>query len=83
MNLSQALFLHNLITDEKIDMCSHIFHILAKTAERTVSRNCLPFCRFISKILKLKGMHPSIDEHPYPQPSPINIRTLNASIGHT
>ena len=23
------------------------------------------------------------DEHPYPQPSPINIRTLNASIGHT
>ena len=28
-------------------------------------------------------MHPSEDEYPYPQPSPINIRTLNASIGHT
>ena len=31
MNLSQALFLHDLITDDEIDVCSHIFHILAKT----------------------------------------------------
>ena len=83
MNLGRALFLHDLITDEDIDACSHIFHILAKTAERTTSRNCLPFCRLISKILKFKGMHPSEDEHPYPRPSPINIRTLHASMSHT
>ena len=83
MKLSRALFFHDLITDEEIDVCSHIFHILDKTAERIASRNCLPFCRLISKILKLKGVHPMEDEHPYPQPSPINIRTLNASIGHT
>ena len=27
MNLSRALFLHDLITDEEIDVCFHIFHI--------------------------------------------------------
>ena len=83
MNLDRALFLHDLITDEEIDVCSHIFHILAKTAERIGSRNCLPFFRLISKILKLKGVHPMEDEHPYPQLSPRNICTHNASIGHT
>ena len=31
MNLGRALFLHDLIIDEEIDVCSHIFHILAKT----------------------------------------------------
>ena len=83
MNLSQALFLHDLITDDEIDVCSHIFHILAKTVERTALWNCLPFYRLISKILKLKGMHPSKDEHPYPKSSPINICTLHASMSHT
>ena len=33
-------------------------------------------------ILKLKGVYPSKDEHPYPQPSPINIHTLHASMSH-
>ena len=65
INLGQALFLHDLIINEEIDVCSHIFHILAKTAERTASRNFLPFCHLISKILKLKGVHPTEDEHPY------------------
>ncbi|KAK9983737.1 hypothetical protein SO802_033262 [Lithocarpus litseifolius] len=83
MNLDRALFLHDLITREEIDVCFHIFHILAKTAERTTSRNCLPFCRLISKILKLNGVHPLANEYPYPHPSPINIHTFNASIGHT
>ena len=55
----------------------------AKTAERTASRNCIPFCCLISKILKLKGIHPLEDEYPYPKLSPINIHTLNASIGHS
>ena len=83
MNLGRALFLHDLITNEEIDVCSHIFHILAKTVEQIASRNCLPFCCLISKILKLKVVHPSEDEYPYSQPSPINIRTLYASISHT
>ena len=59
------------------------FHILAKMDEWTASRNCLPFCRLISKILKLKGMRPLEDEHPYPHSSPISIRTLYASMSHT
>ena len=62
MNLVQALFLHDLITNEEIDIYSYIFHILSKTAERTASRNCLPFCCLISKILKLKGVHTLEDE---------------------
>ena len=83
MNLGQALFLHDLITDVEIDVCSHIFHIVAKTVDRTTSRNCIPFCCLISRILKLKGAHPLEDERPYPRPSPINICTLHASMSHT
>ena len=83
MNLSRALFLHDLITDMEIDVCSHIFHIVAKTVDWFSSRNCIPFYCLISRILKLKGVHPSEDEHPYPRPSPININTLHASMSHT
>ena len=83
MNLGRALFLHDLITDVEIDVCSYIFHIVAKTVDRTASRNCIPSCRLISRILKLKGVHPLEDECPYPRPSPINICTLHASMSHT
>ena len=64
MNLGQALFLHDLNIDEEIDVCSHIFHILVKTAERTASRNCLRFCCLIIKISKLKGVSIMEDEFP-------------------
>ena len=83
MNLGRALFLHDLITNEEIDICAHIFHILCKTVARTDLRTCIPFCCLVSRILKLKGIHPSDDESPYMKPSPINIRTLNARIRHS
>ena len=83
MNLGRALFLHDLITDVEIDACSHIFYIVAKTVGLTASRNCIPFYRLISRILKLKGVHPLEDKRPYPRPSPINICTLHASMSHT
>ena len=83
MNLRGALFFHDLITDEEIDVCPHIFHILAKTVDQTASRNCIPFYCLISRILKLKGVHPSEDERPYPRPSPITIHTLHANVSHT
>ena len=35
ISLNRALFLHDLITDVEIDVCSHIFHILVKTVELT------------------------------------------------
>ena len=41
------------------------------------------FYCLISSVLKLKGVHPSADESPYPKPSPINNCTLNASIDHS
>ena len=28
MNLGRAFFLHDMISDEEIDICAHIFHIL-------------------------------------------------------
>ena len=83
MNLGRELFLRDLISDEEIDVCSHIFHILATTVDQTASRNSIPFCRLISRMLKLNGVHPSEDERLYPRPSPINIRTFYASMGHT
>ena len=83
INLGRALFLHDPITDEEIDICAHIFHILCKTVTRIDLRTCIPFCYLISRILKLKRIHPLEDESSYPKPSPINIRTLIASIGHS
>ena len=83
MNLGQALFLHDLITDEEIDVCSHIFHILVKIDKKKASRNCLPFCCLIIKILKLKGVPTLEDKYPQPKQRPINISTLNAIIGHS
>ena len=81
MNLGRALFLHELIFDVEIDIYAHIFHILCKTVMQNDSRICIPFCCLVSRILKLKGIYPSTDESSHPKPSPINLRTLNASIG--
>ena len=83
MNLGRALFLHDLISDVEIDNCAHIFHILHKTIVRIDSWIYIPFCCIVSWILKLKGIYPSVDESSHPKPSPINLRTLNASIGHS
>ena len=79
MNLRRALFLHDLISDVEIDICAHIFHVLRKTVLRTESRICVPLCCLISRILKLKGIYPTADESLCPKPSPINMRTFNAS----
>ena len=83
MNLGRALFLHDLISDVEIDICAHIFHILRKTVLRTESRICVPFCCLISRIFKLKGIHPTDDDSPCTKSSPISMCTFNASIGHS
>ena len=83
MNLGRALFLHDLICDVEIDICAYIFHVLRRTVLRTESRICVPFCCLISRILKLKGILPTADESPCTKSCPINMRTFNASIGHS
>ena len=83
INLGRALFLHDLISDVEIDICAHIFHVLRKTVLRTESWICVPFCCLISRILKLKGILLIADESPCTKPCPINMRTFNASIGHS
>ena len=83
MNIGRALFLHDLISDVEIDICAHIFHVLHKMVLRTESRIYVPFCCLISRILKLKGILPTVDESPCTKPCPINMRTFNASIGHS
>ena len=83
MNLERALFLHDLISDVEIDICAHIFHVLHKTVLQTKSRICVPFCYLISRILKLKGILPTTDESLCTKPCSINMRTFNASIGHS
>ena len=83
MNLGRALFLHDLISDVEIDVCAHIFHVLRKMVLQTESRICVPFCCLMSRILKLKRIHPMADESPCTKPSPINMCTFNASIGHS
>ena len=83
MNLGRALFLHDLISDLEIDICAHIFHVLHKMVLWIESWICVPFCCLISRILKLKGIHPIADEFPYTKSSPINLRTFNTSIGHS
>ena len=82
MNLGRALFLQDLITNEEIDVCSYIFHILVKTAKRVASRICLPFCCLTIKILKLKVVPIMEDDFPQSKQRPINISTLNAIRSH-
>nr|POE53217.1 hypothetical protein CFP56_13621 [Quercus suber] len=67
----------------RIDICAHIFHILRKIVLRTESRMCILFCCLILRILKRKGIYLSENEVPCAKPCPINMRTFNASIGHS
>ena len=83
MNLRCALFLHDLISNVEIDICVHIFHVLRKTVLGTESRICVPFCCLISRILKFKGILPTVYESPCTKPCSINMRTFNTSIGHS
>ena len=54
MHLGRALFLHDLITVEEIDVCSHIFHILTKTAERTAG-TIFPSAALFQRSWRLKA----------------------------
>ena len=61
INLGQAQFLSNLIIEVPIDICAHIFQTIGKTAVRTATRTCLPFCSLLMKIMVLEGVRPPTD----------------------
>ena len=61
INLGRAQFLCDLIRGVSIDICAHIFQTIGKTAKRTATWTCLPFCSLIMKIMVLKGVCPPRD----------------------
>ena len=56
INLGKAQFLSDLI-----DICAHIFQIIGKTAARSATQACIPFCSLIMKIMLLEGVNPPLD----------------------
>lgn len=61
INLGRAQFLCDRITGFPIDIYAHIFQIIGKTAARSASRACIPFCSLIMKIILLEGVNPPSD----------------------
>ena len=79
INIGRARFLYDLITRALIEICAHIFQTLGKTASKSATRTCLPFCNLIMKILLLKGVHnPSIGIV-LTHPGPITFHSLKSS----
>ena len=76
INLGRAQFLSDLITGAPIDIYAHIFQISGKTAARSVTRACIPFCSLIMKIMLLEGVSPPSDGKMMNRPRPISMISL-------
>ena len=83
INLGKAQFLSDLITGAPIDICAHIFQIIGKTAARSATQACIPFCSLIMKIMLLEGVNPLSDGKIMNRPRPISMITLQASKSHS
>ena len=83
INLGRAQFLSDLITGAPIDICAHIFQIIGKTAARSTTRACIPFCSLIMKIMLLEGVSPPSDGKMMNRPRPISMISLHASKSHS
>ena len=83
INLGWAQFLCDLITGESIDICAHIFQIIRKTAARSATRGCIPFCSLIMKFILREGINPPSDGKMMTRPLPISMITLQASKSHS
>ena len=75
-NLGKAQFLCDIITGAPIDICAHIFQTIGKTAARSATRACIPFCSLIMKIILLEGVNPPSDGKMMNRPRPISTITL-------
>ena len=83
INLGRAQFLCDLIIGTPIDICTHIFQTIGKTAERTAARMCLLFCSLIMKIMVLKGVHPPKDGTILLRQRPISLVSLQMRQSHS
>ena len=79
INLGRAQFLCDLITEAPIDIFTHIFQTIGKTATRTATQMCLPFC---SLLMKHKGVRPLKDGKIIVCHHPISIASLQKSKSH-
>ena len=73
INLGRAQFLCDLI----------IFQTIGKTAARSATQACIPFCSLIMKIILLEGVNPSSDGKMINRPRPISMVSLQASKSHS
>ena len=83
INLGRAQFLCDLIIGVPIDISTHIFQLIGKTAARTATRTCLPFCSLIMKIMVLKGVRPPKDGKTMVCFRPLSMISLQASKSHS
>ena len=79
INLGRAQFLCDLITGAPIDICAHIFQTIGKTATRTASQMCLPFCSLLMKIMNHEGVRPPKYGKIIVHHRPISIASLQNS----
>ena len=82
-NLGKAQFLCDIITGAPIDICAHIFQTIGKTAARSVTLACIPFCSLIMNIILLEGVNSPSDGKMMNRPRPISMITLQASKSHS
>ena len=83
INLGRAQFLCDLITRALIDICAHIFQTIRKTAARSATRGCIPFCSLIMKFILREGINPPSDGKMMTRPRLISKITLQASKSHS
>ena len=81
--LGREKFLCDVINGAQIDICTNIFQIMGKTARRSVSRTCLPFCSLVMKIMTLKGICPPKGGTVLPRQGTISLHSLQKSKGHS
>ena len=82
INLGRAQFLCDLIIGVSIDICAHIFQTIGKTALRTASQTCLPFCSLLMKIMVLEDVRPPKDGKTLVRLRPISMVSLQVSKSH-
>ena len=83
INLGRAQFLCDLINGTPIDICTHIFQTIGKTAAQSAAKLCLPFCNLAMKIMLNEGVRPPSDGKIVVRHRPISMSSLEKSKSHS